>query len=134
VIVGILTATGFGIMFFDHTMVFIGSIIFANALPQLLSRVSGYHLTVEGAREKTQWAAFGRYLHEQRSFHDVGPAAIVIWGPNLAYGAALGEAPRASAVLTPGATIDDTDDGPATPSLGVVREPSPGAPAAPEHD
>jgi len=97
-------------MFFDHPAVFIGSIIFANGLPQLLSRVSGYHLTVEGAREKAQWAAFRRFLHEQRSLHDVGPAAIVIWGPNLAYGAVLGEAPRAAAIFTPGSTGDDIDD------------------------
>ena len=133
-IVGILTATGLGIMFFDHTAVFIGSIIFANGFPQLLSRVSGYHLTVDGAREKAHWTAFGRYLHEQRSFHDVGPAAIVVWGPNLAYGAVLGEAPRASTLLTPGATSDDTDDSPAPPSLGAGREQSSGATATPEHD
>ena len=108
-LVGILTATGLAVMFWNHTAVFIGAILFANGLPQLLAHVSGYHLTVPGLHEKALWEAFGRYLHQDRSLRDVGPAGIAMWGPNLTYGAVLGETPKAAVVLTPGATEKDTE-------------------------
>jgi hypothetical protein len=48
---------------------------------------------------------------------DVGPAAVAIWGPNLAYGAVLGQAERAAMPLTPGATEEDV----ATPFETVAK-------------
>ena len=68
----------------------------------MLPFVGGYVLTSKGHRAKAEWQAFGRYTHEQGDLGDVDPAGVVVWGPYLAYGAALGLAPTATRSLTPG--------------------------------
>lgn len=103
----IFTAVGFSLVFFARTPVFVGSILFANGIPHLLARASGYRLTDAGKRARAEWISFGRYLHAQGSVRDVGPAAISIWGPNLAYGVVLGQAPRAAEALTPPGDDDE---------------------------
>ncbi|SRR6266511_1621454 len=47
----------------------------------------------------------GDKITDRGSVGDVGPAAVAIWGPNLAYGVVLGKAPRAA--LTPGVPEED---------------------------
>ena len=68
----------------------------------MLPFVGGYVLSSKGHRAKAEWEAFGRYTHQQGDLSDVDPAGIVIWGPYLAYGAALGLAPTATHALAPG--------------------------------
>jgi hypothetical protein len=68
----------------------------------MLPFVGGYVLTSKGHRAKAEWQAFGRYIREQGDLGDVDPAGVLIWGPYLAYGAALGLAPTATHALTPG--------------------------------
>jgi hypothetical protein len=68
----------------------------------MLPFVGGYVLTSKGHRAKAEWQAFGRYTREQGDLADVDPAGVVLWGPYLAYGAALGLAPAATRALTPG--------------------------------
>jgi hypothetical protein len=97
----IFTAVGLSLVFFARTAVFVGLILFANGIPHLLARASGFRLTDAGKRARAEWISFGRYLHAQDSVHDVGPAAIAIWGPNLSYGVVLGQAPRVAEMLTP---------------------------------
>jgi hypothetical protein len=104
----IFTATGFSILFFDRLPVFIGSILLANGLPHLIARGSGYRLSRDGRQLAKAWQAFGRYLHRHESFREAGPAGVVMWGPNLVYGAVLGVAERAARPLTPG--IEDEPD------------------------
>lgn len=106
----IFTATGLSLIFFSRTAVFVGLIILANGLPHLLARASGYRLSDAGETLRMTWESFGRYLHSQRSFRDVGPAGVVVWGPNLAYGAVLGEAEHAARPLTPSGDDDLADD------------------------
>jgi hypothetical protein len=109
-LVFIFTATGLSLIFFSRIAVFVGLIILANGLPHLLARASGYRLSDDGERLRAAWESFGRYLHAQGSVRDVGPAAVVVWGPNLVYGAVLGEAPRAARPLTPVGDDDLADD------------------------
>jgi Predicted membrane protein (DUF2207) len=113
-LVFIFTATGLSLIFFSRIAVFVGLIILANGLPHLVFRASGFHLSDAGMSLRARWEAFGRYLHEQGSLRDVGPAGVVVWGPNLAYGAVLGEAARAARPLTPAGDDDTADD----PTLG----------------
>jgi hypothetical protein len=68
----------------------------------MLPFVGGYVLSSKGHRAKAEWEAFGRYTKQQGDLSDVDPAGIVIWGPYLAYGAALGLAPTATHALAPG--------------------------------
>jgi uncharacterized membrane protein len=68
----------------------------------MLPFVGGYVLSTKGHRAKAEWQAFGRYTQQQGDLADVDPAGIVIWGPYLAYGAALGLAPTATHALAPG--------------------------------
>ena len=105
----VITATALSLVLFSRTLVFIGLIVLANGVPHLISRASGFKLSILGLNARAQWAAYARYLHNQGSLRDVGPGGIVMWGPNLVYGAVLGEAPRAARVLTPGAP-DDAED------------------------
>ena len=106
-LVFIFTAVGFSLVFFWRIPVFVGSILFANGIPHLLAGASGYKLSPLGETANAQWGAFARFLRKQGSFRDVGPAAVAVWGPNLAYGAVLGVAKKAARPLTPG--VDDED-------------------------
>lgn len=106
----IFTAVGFSLVFFWRIPVFVGSILFANGFPHLLARASGYKISDAAEVGAEKWRAFGRYLRAQGSFENVGPAGVAIWGPNLAYGAVLGVARKASRPLTPGVEDEDVDD------------------------
>ena len=97
----IFTSTALGLVFFSRLPVFIGSILFANGIPHLLARATGYRLSDQGQVMRAKWAAFARYLRKEGSVHDVGASGIVMWGPNLSYGVVLGEAPKAAHQLTP---------------------------------
>ncbi|MBA2325645.1 MAG: DUF2207 domain-containing protein [Actinobacteria bacterium] len=103
----IFTAVGLSLMLFDHILVFIGLILFANGFPHLMGLASGYRLTLAGNELRARWEAFARYLEAQGSVRAVGPAAVAIWGPNLAYGVVLGQAPRAARPLMPGVPEED---------------------------
>ena len=100
-LVAIMTATAFSLVFFERMPVFIGSILLANGLPHLIARGSGWHLTDDGKRMRAVWRAHGRFLHRHHTLREAGPAGVAIWGPNLAYGAVLGVAERAARPLTP---------------------------------
>jgi hypothetical protein len=100
-LVMILTSTALGLVFFSRLPVFIGSILFANGIPHLLARATGYRLSGQGEQMRAKWAAFGRYLHKDGGLRDVGASGIVMWGPNLSYGVVLGEAPKAAHQLSP---------------------------------
>jgi len=100
-VVLVFTATGLSLLFFERIPVFVGSIVFANGAPHLVARGSGYRLTDAGKRLQAAWLAFGRYLHRHGSFQEAGPAGVVVWGPNLVYGAVLGVAEHAADPLTP---------------------------------
>jgi hypothetical protein len=97
----IFTSTALGLVFFSRMPVFIGSILFANGIPHLLARATGYRLSDQGQVMRAKWAAFARYLRKEGSVHDVGAAGVVMWGPNLYYGVVLGEAPKAAHELAP---------------------------------
>ena len=97
----IFTSTALGLVFFSRMPVFIGSILFANGIPHLLARATGYRLSDQGQVMRAKWAAFARYLQKEGSVHDVGAAGIVMWGPNLSYGVVLGQAPKAAHELAP---------------------------------
>ncbi len=109
-LVSILTATALALIFFWYVLAFVGLILLANTLPWLAVGISGYRLTANGATCRSQWIAFGRYLGAQGSVHDVGPAAVSIWGPNLVYGVLLGEGDRAAHLLSPDVGRDDVPD------------------------
>lgn len=116
----IIVGTAFSLIFFWRTPVFVGTILFVNGFPHLLARASGYRLTNAGIRRRAEWVAFARYLHAQRSFRDVGPSGVKVWGPNLVYGAVLGEADKAARPLTPDAD-DDSPIDEVTTSTKVVK-------------
>jgi hypothetical protein len=101
-IVLIFTAVALSLVLFERIVVFVGLILFANGFPHLIGLASGYRLSLPGRMQRAQWEAYGRYLAAQGSVRDVGPAAVAAWGPNLAYGVVLGQAPRAARALTPG--------------------------------
>jgi hypothetical protein len=105
----IFTAVALSLVLFERILVFIGLILLANGLPHLIGLASGYRLTVAGRELRARWEAFGRYLAAQGSVRDVGPAAVAIWGPILAYGVVLGKAPRAARPLTPGVPDEGRD-------------------------
>jgi hypothetical protein len=63
--------------------------------------VGGYVLTGAGHRERAQWNAFRAHLVHQADLGDVGAPGLVVWGPYLVYGAALGVAETAVRDLTP---------------------------------
>jgi hypothetical protein len=111
------TAVGVSFALFERVLVFVGIIPFAIGITHALGNVGGYKLTHAGRELRARWAAYARYLAEQGSLRDVGPAAVAIWGPNLAYGAVLGQAERAAVPLTPGATEEDVP----TPFETVVK-------------
>jgi ABC-type multidrug transport system fused ATPase/permease subunit len=103
----ILVGTGLSLIFFWRIPVFVGLIIFVNGFPHLIARVSGYRLSDEGRRLRATWLAFARYLRNQGSLRDVGPAGVVMWGPNLVYGAVLGQAEKAARPLSPDADEEE---------------------------
>ncbi|MGQ0805368.1 MAG: DUF2207 family protein [Actinomycetota bacterium] len=101
------TAVGVSFALFERVLVFVGIIPFSIGFTHALAHIGGYKLTHAGRELTARWAAFARYLDAQGSVRDVGPAAIAIWGPNLAYGVVLGQAERAAVPLTLGATEED---------------------------
>ena len=109
-LVSILTATALALIFFWYVLAFVGLILLANTLPWLTVGISGYRLTANGVTCRSRWIAFGRYLGAQGSVHDVGPAAVSIWGPNLVYGVLLGEGDHAAQLLSPDVGRDDVPD------------------------
>jgi hypothetical protein len=109
-LVFIMTAVAFSLVFFWRIPVFVGAILFANGVPHLLARASGFRLTIEGRARRAEWLAFGRFLHAQGSLREVGPAAVSVWGPNLVYGIVLGEGARAGKMITP--DVEGFDDEP----------------------
>ena len=111
------TALGVSFAMFERVLVFVGIIPFAIGFTHALANIGGYKLTHSGRELTAKWAAYARYLAEQGSVRDVGPAAVAIWGPNLAYGVVLGQAERAAVPLTPGATEEDVP----TPFETVAR-------------
>jgi hypothetical protein len=94
----------------------VGLALIAFGVSLLASALAGDVLTETGVARRAQWGAFANYLNKQGSVHDLGPAAIAIWGPNLVYGAVIGAAPRAARELRPSGDSDDADD----PSVEVV--------------
>jgi hypothetical protein len=101
---GALITTGIGIslFFFTNPTVYFIIVFGVQIVGYLISFVSGYTLTNKGWRQRALWRSFGRYIHRQGKLDkDVGPAGVVIWGPYLVYGAALGEAQGASKPLVP---------------------------------
>jgi uncharacterized membrane protein len=109
-LVFIMTAVAFSLVFFWRIPVFVGAILFANGVPHLLARASGFRLTTEGRARRAEWLAFGRFLRAQGSLREVGPAAVSVWGPNLVYGIVLGEGDRAAKMITP--DVEGFDDEP----------------------
>ncbi len=105
----IFSAVALSLVLFEHILVFVGLILFADRVPHLIGPASGYRLTVPGRELRARWEAFGRYLDAQGSVRDVGPAAVAVWGRVLASGVVLGEAPRAARSLTPGAPDEGRD-------------------------
>jgi hypothetical protein len=86
---------------FWRVLPFVGAILLANGLTHGLARTGGYRLAAAGRLARRRWLAFGRYLERQGSLRDVGPAAVAVWGPNLAFGVLLGQADRVADVLSP---------------------------------
>jgi uncharacterized membrane protein len=115
ILVFVFTSVGFSLVYFERISVFVGTILFANGVPHLLARASGYKLTTAGRQSRAAWLAFGRYLREHSNLRDAGAAAVAVWGPNLVAAVLLGEAPRAAAALTPGAVDTDEDEAAAGP-------------------
>ncbi len=100
-LVCVLTATGLALIFFWYIAAFVGLILLANGLPHLIARASGFRLSAAGVASRAQWIAFGRCLHGHESLHDVGPAGVAIWGPNLVYGVLVGAGDMAARALSP---------------------------------
>jgi hypothetical protein len=100
-LVTILTATALALIFFWYIVSFIGFILFANGVPHLIARASGYRLSASGVSYRAQWVAFGRYIRAHKSLRDVGPAGVAVWGPNLVYGVLVGEGDKAARALAP---------------------------------
>lgn len=100
-LVTILTATALALVFFWYIVSFIGFILFANGVPHLIARASGYRLSASGVGYRAQWVAFGRYIRAHKSLRDVGPAGVAVWGPNLVYGVLVGEGDKAARALAP---------------------------------
>ena len=84
-----------------------GIVPFLIGITHATASLGGYRLSREGRELRAKWAAYARYLSAQGSVRDVGPAAVAVWGPNLAYGVVLGQAEQAARPLTPGATEED---------------------------
>jgi hypothetical protein len=98
----VTTAVGIGIFFLDQPGVYAAIVIGTEMIAWAVSFVSGYTLTNKGWRQRALWRSFARYIDRQGKLDkDVGPAGVVVWGPYLVYGAALGEARGASKPLTP---------------------------------
>lgn len=98
----VTTAVGIGVFFLDQPGVYAAIVIGTEMLAWAVSFVSGYTLTDKGWRHRALWRSFARYIdHQGKLDKDVGPAGVVVWGPYLVYGAALGEAHDASKPLTP---------------------------------
>lgn len=63
--------------------------------------LTGWQLSRAGRRRRAEWQAYQRFLHAADNLREVGPGAVAIWGPHLAYAAVLDAAPRAARLLTP---------------------------------
>lgn len=103
ILASVLGATAFSLVNFERIPVFVGAILAANGLPQLLAVGSGYRLSPTGRQLRAQWRAYGRFLEAADSIDAVGPGGIVVWGHHLTYGLALGVARTTEAMLTPDA-------------------------------
>jgi hypothetical protein len=98
----VTTAVGIGIFFLDQPGVYAAIVIGTEMIAWAVSFVGGYTLTNKGWRQRALWRSFARYIDRQGKLDkDVGPAGVVVWGPYLVYGAALGEARGAAKPLTP---------------------------------
>ncbi len=98
----VTTAVGIGIFFLSQPAVYAAIIIGTELIAWVISFFSGYTLTNKGWRQRALWRSFGRYIHQQGKLdRDVGPAGVIVWGPYLVYGAALGEADDAAKPLLP---------------------------------
>lgn len=71
------------------------------AVLAVLPSIGGFVLTDTGLKAQARWKAFNRHLHDNADLGDVDPAGVVVWGPNLVYGTALGQAGTAVAALRP---------------------------------
>jgi uncharacterized membrane protein len=118
-LVSIFTATGLAILFFWYIASFIGFILFANGLPHLIARASGYRLSPAGVNARAQWIAFGRYIRAHQSLREVGPAGVAMWGPNLVYGVLVGEGDKAAKMLAPDVGRDEPPPGALTQQYTV---------------
>lgn len=78
----------------------VGGLVMAGILC-MLPFIGGYVLTAAGHRVRAEWEAFGRRAAEASEIETAPPRAVAIWGPYLAYGAALGVAKAAIADLRP---------------------------------
>lgn len=61
----------------------------------------GLVTTHRGFTAACRWRAFARYVRDHGELGDLGPAAVHVWGPYLAYSVVLGEAPTAAEALAP---------------------------------
>jgi hypothetical protein len=73
----------------------------ALGLVTIIPLKGGFSTTHRGFSAACRWRGFARYVRDHGELRDLGPAAVQVWGPYLAYSAVLGEAPAAAKALTP---------------------------------
>ncbi|OWY63665.1 hypothetical protein B7486_51795, partial [cyanobacterium TDX16] len=73
----------------------------ALGLVTIIPLKGGFSTTHRGFTAACRWRGFARYVRDHGELRDLGPAAVQVWGPYLAYSAVLGEAPAAAEALAP---------------------------------
>ncbi len=71
-----------------------------------LPRLGGFTLTPAGHRVRAEWEAYARHIRAHESLEDVGAPGVAIWGPHLAYAAAMGVADATIDGLSPRGRAD----------------------------
>jgi hypothetical protein len=73
----------------------------ALGLVTIIPLKGGFSTTTRGFTAACRWRGFARYVRDHGELADLGPAAVQVWGPYLAYSVVLGEAPTAARALAP---------------------------------
>lgn len=88
-------------LWLDQSLVFLLPVASVASMIFAFPFVARLSITDEGVRQRSRWLAFRRFLRREGQLQHVGAPGLSVWGPFLAYGAALGVAPTATDALAP---------------------------------
>ena len=88
-------------LWLDQRLVLLAPVLGMAAAIASIPFLARLAITDEGVERRARWLAYRRWLRSQDQLCEVGAPGIVIWGPQLTYGAALGVAEATVAALSP---------------------------------